>query len=171
MGQRFRQKGYQSVRIGKIFHYNNPSSIGTSGHDDMYTWDQTINPYGIDKKEEYKINTLSPRRYGGTLSWLASEGKDEEPTDGIGATKAMEFLEDFSKSGENFFLAVGMYRTHTPFVAPKKYFDLYIRDSIAIPSSSDLYLNSLPLPAAKSISSKKNQINLKYEVDQEIKEA
>ena len=36
MGQRFRQKGYQSIRIGKIFHYNNPSSIGTSGHDDMY---------------------------------------------------------------------------------------------------------------------------------------
>jgi len=171
MGQRFRQKGYQSVRIGKIFHYNNPSSIGTSGHDDMYTWDQTINPYGIDKKEEYKINTLSPRRYGGTLSWLASDGKDEEQTDGIGATKAMEFLEDFSKSGENFFLAVGMYRPHTPFVAPKKYFDLYIRDSITIPSSSDLYLNSLPLPAAKSIRSKKNQINLKYEVAQEIKEA
>ena len=58
-------RGYQSVRIGKIFHYDNPSTIGTSGMDDIYSWDQTINPYGRDKKEEYKINTLSPRRYGG----------------------------------------------------------------------------------------------------------
>ena len=29
LGQRFRQQGYQSVRIGKIFHYDNPSAIGT----------------------------------------------------------------------------------------------------------------------------------------------
>ena len=115
----------------------------------MYTWDQTINPYGIDKKEEYKINTLSPRRYGGTLSWLASEGKDEEHTDGIGATKAMEFLEDFSKSGENFFLAVGMYRPHTPFVAPKKYFDLSINLKVflgyIIFSLAGLLQNIIPL--------------------------
>ena len=171
MGQRFRQKGYQSIRIGKIFHYNNPSSIGTSGHDDMYSWDQTVNPYGIDKKEEYKINTLSPRRYGGTLSWLASEGKDEEHTDGIGATKALEFLEEFSKSGEKFFLAVGMYRPHTPFVAPQKYFDLYVKDSLNIPSLSDGYLKTLPLPAVKSVRAKKNQINLEHKLAQEIKEA
>ena len=68
MGQRFRQQGYHSVRIGKIFHYDNPSAIGTSGNDDIYSWSQTINPYGRDKIEEYKINTLSERRYGGTLS-------------------------------------------------------------------------------------------------------
>ena len=49
MGQRFRQQGYRSVRIGKIYHYDNPSAIGTSGADDIYTWDQTINPYGRDK--------------------------------------------------------------------------------------------------------------------------
>ena len=107
IGQRFRQQGYQSVRIGKIFHYDNPSTIGTSGIDDIYSWDQTINPYGRDKLEEYKINTLSPRRYGGTLSWMASDGSDEEQTDGIGASEAIKKLENFSNTGENFFLAVG----------------------------------------------------------------
>ena len=45
MSQRFRQAGYQAVRIGKIFHYDNPGTIGTSGMDDIYSWDQTINPY------------------------------------------------------------------------------------------------------------------------------
>ena len=63
------------------------------------------------KIEEYKINTLIPRQYGGTLSWLAADGTDEEQTDGIGATEAIEQLESFSETGQNFFLAVGMYRT------------------------------------------------------------
>ena len=103
MGQRFRQQGYRSVRIGKIYHYDNPSAIGTSGADDIYTWDQTINPYGRDKVEEYKINTLAPRQYGGTLSWLSAEGNDNEQTDGIAATEAIEQLEYFSKNGKIFF--------------------------------------------------------------------
>ena len=47
LGQRFRQRGYKSVRIGKIYHYDNPGSIGTSSADDIHTWDYTINPYGL----------------------------------------------------------------------------------------------------------------------------
>ena len=171
LGQRFRQQGYQSVRIGKIFHYDNPSAIGTSGTDDIHSWDQTINPYGRDKVEEYKINTLIPRRYGGTLSWLAADGKGEEQTDGIGASEAIKQLENFSKSGQNFFLALGFYRPHTPYVAPKKYFDLYDRSLIEIPNCGDDYLATLPLPAAKSVRAKEEQINLKEELAKEIKEA
>ena len=171
IGQRFRQQGYQSVRIGKIFHYDNPSTIGTSGIDDIYSWDQTINPYGRDKLEEYKINTLSPRRYGGTLSWMASDGMDEEQTDGIGAGEAIKKLENFSNTGENFFLAVGFFRPHTPFVAPKKYFDLYSKDNIIIPKSSPDYLKTIPIPAAKSVRAKKNQINLEEDLAKEIKQA
>ena len=171
IGQRFRQQGYRSVRIGKIYHFDNPSSIGTSSADDIYTWDQTINPYGRDKIEEYKINTLKPRQYGGTLSWLAADGTDEEQTDGIGATEAIEQLENFSKTGQNFFLAVGMYRPHTPYVAPKKYFEKYDRESIKVPVSSDKYLKSIPAPAARSIRIKKEQINLEESLAQEIMEA
>ena len=171
MGQRFRQQGYQSVRIGKMFHYDNPSAIGTSGNDDIYSWDQTVNPYGRDKIEEHKINTLTPRRYGGTLSWLAADGEDEEQTDGIGASEAIKKLDDFAKGDTPFFLAVGFFRPHTPFVAPKKYFDLYDREKIEIPESSSQYLATLPEPAAKSIRAKKNQLNLEKERAQEIKEA
>ena len=171
LGQRFRQHGYQSVRIGKMFHYDNPSAIGTSGNDDIYSWDQTVNPYGRDKIDEYKINTLRPRRYGGTLSWLAADGKDEEQTDGIGASEAIKKLDDFAKSNTSFFLAVGFFRPHTPFVAPKKYFDLYDREKIKIPEISDDYLSTLPDPAVRSIRAKKNQLNLEKERAQEIKEA
>ena len=171
MGQRFRQQGYQSIRIGKMFHYDNPSAIGTSGNDDIYSWDQTVNPYGRDKLEEYKINTLSPRKYGGTLSWLAADGNDNEQTDGIAATEAIKKLDDFVGKDIPFFLAVGFFRPHTPFVAPKKYFDLYNREQINIPEISSDYLTTLPDPAVKSIRAKKNQINLGKEQAQEIKEA
>ena len=171
LGQRFRQQGYQSVRIGKVFHYDNPSAIGTSGNDDIYSWDQTVNPYGRDKIEEYKINTLKPRRYGGTLSWLAADGKDEEQTDGIGASEAIKKLDDFATNNTPFFLTVGFFRPHTPFVAPKKYFGFYDRDKIEIPKIPSDYLATLPEPAVKSIRAKKNQLNLKTEIAQEIKEA
>ncbi len=171
LGQRFRQYGYQSVRIGKMFHYDNPSAIGTSGNDDIFSWDQTINPYGRDKIEEYKINSLTPRRYGGTLSWLAADGKDEEQTDGIGASEAIKKLDDFAKSNTSFFLAVGFFRPHTPFVAPKKYFDLYDREKIEIPEIDHFYLSTLPDPAVRSIRAKKNQLNLEKQLAQEIKEA
>jgi iduronate 2-sulfatase len=113
LGQKFRKENYHSVRIGKIYHYHNPRDIGTAGHDDNYSWDQTVNPYGRDKIEEYKINTLKPKSYGGTLSWLAADGTDEEQTDGIGATETIKFLDRFAESGENFFLAFGLYRPHT----------------------------------------------------------
>ena len=171
MGQRFRQQGYQSVRIGKIFHYDNPSAIGTSGNDDIYSWDQTVNPYGRDKIEEYKINTLSARKYGGTLSWLAADGKDDEQTDGIAVTEAIKKLDDFANTGTPFFLAVGFFRPHTPFVAPKNYFNLYNREKIEIPEISSEYFATLPEPAVKSIRAKKNQLNLEKERAQEIKQA
>ena len=171
LAQRFRQQGYQSVRIGKIFHYDNPSAIGTSGNDDIYSWDQTVNPYGRDKLEEYKINTLKPRKYGGTLSWLAADGEDNEQTDGIAASEAIKKLDYFDKTDIPFFLAVGFFRPHTPFVAPKKYFHQYEREKIEIPKISDDYLSTLPVPAAKSISSRKIQLNLPKELAQEIKEA
>ena len=171
LGQRFRQQGYQSVRIGKIFHYDNPSAIGTSGNDDIYSWDQTVNPYGRDKIEEHKINTLVPRKYGAILSWLAADGKDEEQTDGIAASEAIEKLSDFAETKTPFFLAVGFFRPHTPFVAPKKYFDYYDRKKIEIPELPNDYLTTIPDPAVKSIRAKNSQINLKKERAQEIKEA
>ena len=175
LGQRFRQRGYKSVRIGKIYHYDNPGSIGTSSADDIYTWDYTINPYGRDKEEEYKIKTLKTRQYGGTLSWLEAEGSDEEQTDGIIATEAIEQLEKFAKSGENFFLGVGFFKPHTPYVAPKKYFEMYDINNIDIPEMSEDFLKTIPEPAAISLrhkgDGKGNQYDLSKSEAQEIKRA
>jgi len=171
LGQKFRTENYHSVRVGKIYHYHNPRDIGTAGHDDSFTWDRTVNPYGRDKKEEYKIKTLKPKLDGGTLSWLEAEGNDEEQTDGIGAMKTMGFLDEFAESGENFFLAFGLYRPHVPFVAPKKYFDLYDLADFQVPESSNDYLKTIPKPAAISVRSKKEQVYLDKELSKTIKRA
>ena len=140
---------YNSVRVGKIYHYHNPRDIGTSGHDDHFTWDQTVNPYGRDKIEEYKLNKVKENFDGATLSWLESEGLDSEQTDGIGADETIKFLEKFSKSKENFFLAFGLYRPHIPFVAPKKYFELYEKDDMFVPSNGDDFLKTISAPVLK----------------------
>ena len=58
MSQLFRNHGYFATRIGKIYHYNVPKHIGTSGHDDPYSWDYTINPRGRDKDDEELIAGL-----------------------------------------------------------------------------------------------------------------
>ena len=171
LGQRFIMEKYNSIRVGKVYHYHNPRDIGTSGHDDHFTWDQTVNPYGRDKIEEYKLNKVKENFDGATLSWLESEGSDNEQTDGIGADETIKFLDKFSKSKENFFLAFGLYRPHIPFVAPKKYFDLYEKDNMTVPSNGDEFLKTISSPAAKSLRARKEQINLDNSTIKTVKEA
>ena len=130
--QAFQQAGYFAGRVGKIYHYNVPASIGTDGFDDPPSWMQTINPIGRDKAEENQVFNAEPhRKISGALSWLAADGSDEEQTDGMIATEAIRLME--SKRQEPFFLAVGFFRPHTPYVAPRKYFDLYPVEQLRLP--------------------------------------
>ena len=158
--QMFRRAGYLATRVGKIYHYNVPKHIGTGGHDDPYSWSYTINPRGRDVDDESLIFSLRPKSFGGTLSWLAADGTDEEQTDGIAATETIELLEKYARTKQAFFLAVGLYRPHTPYVAPKKYFEMYPRDSIRVPTVPEGYLATLPEPARTSIRRKKEQLDL-----------
>jgi iduronate 2-sulfatase len=125
MSQTFRQQGYFAARIGKLYHYNVPNSIGTNGHDDPASWELELNPAGVDRLEEHpKITTLTPHQFGATLSWYASPKGDAEHTDGMEASDAEWVLERCAKQRNRpFFLAGGFFRPHTPYVSPRKYFD------------------------------------------------
>lgn len=132
MPQLFQQHGYFVARVGKIFHYSVPNAIGTSSADDPTSWQLVVNPRGIDREIHDRIHTLEPGKFGGTLSWFNIKSRDEEHTDGIGATEAIRLMEAHhpKKTGKPFFLAVGFYRPHTPYVAPSHWFDRYPREKI-----------------------------------------
>ena len=146
--QLFKQQGWFAARVGKLYHYGVPADIGTSSLDDFSSWDLVINPRGRDREEHAKIFSLKPGQFGATLSWLADdEGEDTDHSDGIGATEAVHLLERFKKNAQPFFLAVGFYRPHTPYVAPKKYFELYPLAQIILPKLSADDLTRTPAAA------------------------
>ncbi|WP_404305738.1 sulfatase [Neorhodopirellula lusitana] len=132
--QAFQKAGYFSARVGKIYHYNVPASIGTDGFDDPPSWNATVNPRGRDKDDEAMVFNAEPhRKISGSLSWLAAQGNDEEQTDGMIATEAIQIMQ--AHRDEPFFLGVGFFRPHTPYVAPAKYFDMYPVDTLRLPYS------------------------------------
>jgi iduronate 2-sulfatase len=159
--QAFRQQGYFAGRIGKLYHYNVPNSVGTSGHDDPASWELQLNPAGVDRTEEHpKITTLTPGQFGGTLSWYASPKSDENHTDAMLAADAEWVLERSAKPNQRpFFLAVGFFRPHTPYVAPKDpYFGYYPREKMRI--VPDIKADQADIPAAGLASYKREQDNM-----------
>ncbi|HSJ01433.1 MAG TPA: sulfatase-like hydrolase/transferase, partial [Verrucomicrobium sp.] len=149
--QLFKNAGFFTARVGKLFHYGVPGEIGTSGLDDPPSWQQVVNPRGVDKDVEDEIQTIAPPnakgpgRFGGTLSWLSVADDRGEHTDGIAAAEGIKLLE--AHKDKPFFLAVGFYRPHTPYVAPKKYFDLYPLDRITLPSTPADFATQTPKAA------------------------
>lgn len=158
--QAFRQDGYLAARIGKLYHYGVPNSIGTNGHDDPASWELEINPAGVDRLEEHpKIFSLISGNFGGTLSWYASPQPDEKHTDGLQAKDAEWVLERCAKEKDHpFFLAVGFFRPHTPYVSPEKWFKGYPEADMPVVTGIKEDQADLPAPALGSYKKEQDQL-------------
>lgn len=121
--QLFQKNGYFAARVGKMYHYGNPGQIGTDGLDDPPSWNQRINPRGIDKDEEPKLVNYTPARgIGSALSYYASPARDEQHTDGMVASEIIRLMEEHRD--QPWFLGAGFYKPHCPYIAPSRYFDM-----------------------------------------------
>jgi arylsulfatase A-like enzyme len=141
-------QGYKAVGTGKIYH---PSSA--IDKIDPISWNM---PYLDPKESDYANNLGKPANsqyqkpenkalFVNKKERAKRDNDDEEPTtikgpstecidvpdnaydDGVIALLAKKQLIDFSKSKNPYFMAVGFHKPHLPFVAPKKYWDLYNR--------------------------------------------
>jgi arylsulfatase A-like enzyme len=151
--QLLKENGYWTGRVGKIFHYGVPNEIGTPGRDDPISWNDTVNPIGIDANlgQEGKTERISEEisNVGGALNWLSLPSEDSEHTDYKVATETIHLLEEHhpDKTGKPFFLAAGFYRPHVPSIAPSKYFDRYPLEDIVLPERRDDDRDDIPLAA------------------------
>jgi iduronate 2-sulfatase len=134
--QHFKQHGYIATYFGKIFHAGQT--------DDAISWSprQTLPPAhrpaggGYQLPESRAIvqqrRAAAVKKFGETSTlagitagpaWEAADAPDNAYSDGRTTDDAITALR--SLKGKAFFLGVGFHKPHLPFVAPKKYFDLY----------------------------------------------
>ncbi len=137
MSQRFKDAGYYTARVSKIYHMRVPGDItaGVDGPDHAASWTERYNcqaPEWMTKGEHEhltreKLNRDPNKHYGlgfGSAFYVVKGASDgAEQADVQAATKAIELMK--KHRDEPFFLAVGLVRPHVPLVAPGSYFEPY----------------------------------------------
>jgi iduronate 2-sulfatase len=125
LSQRFKDAGYFAASVGKIYH---------PGLDDPPSW-SVPNDYKLAGRY-FDPNLLKePREDAETAlvrgrSFEIADCADDELPDGKIANHAIELLR--ANKDRRFFIAAGFMRPHLPFVAPRKYYDLYPPDQIKL---------------------------------------
>lgn len=131
--QHFRLNGWRTEGMGKIFH------VGHGNHEDPVSWSvphwkanvvayalpSSKAPSGLTREEALFANQSAANLPRGA-AWESADVPDNTYPDGALADEALRRLQSAKQNpSEPFFLAVGFVKPHLPFVAPKKYWDLY----------------------------------------------
>ena len=143
--QYFKENGYQSVGLGKIF---DPRNVEGYAKDDPQSWSRPYVQVGNNKDsalgfldpafvakvraaakekglKENQYDALSKAVGGKPVAEINQDVPDRAYQDGAMAVRAVALMGELAKGPAPFFLAVGFQKPHLPFVAPKKYGDLY----------------------------------------------
>ena len=130
MNKFFQQNGYNIASCGKIYHYgiDTEQQFGDNEMTPKTTWTGRgfVTPEAI---KQIELNT----EFGRGPAFECANVHDTIYKDGINTMNAVRKLEDLKKDNKPFFLAVGLSKPHLPFVAPKKYWDMYPEASITLP--------------------------------------
>jgi arylsulfatase A-like enzyme len=130
--EQFKRHGYDSISIGKVFHYDNDApEAWTKRYEDTFVESQYFcegwcSGYQLPQNR----NALMSKRHADWPVVESAEAPESAYPDGLSAGKAVAELQAHAQTGKPFFMAVGFYRPHLPFVMPKKYWDLYKDEEI-----------------------------------------
>jgi arylsulfatase A-like enzyme len=133
--QLFKDGGYRALSFGKIFHTTN------GNHDDPDSWSQRPwkspgkgwkpappTAQARDRKPVHDAESEDP--HADDPPFDAPDCGDDDLIDGQIAKAAVAAME--ANKDQPMFLAVGFHRPHMPWIAPKKYWDLYDPKQIAL---------------------------------------
>ena len=145
--QHFKANGYTAVGVGKIFDFR---SVEGHQKDDPVSWSGPYVEFPKNPDEEFGLvnpeyvamvrakkralrdagdKTPIKKALGGSPPYEGTEAvTDDAYDDGQIAATAVKLLQELAPQQTPFFLAVGFKKPHLPFVAPKKYWDLYSPD-------------------------------------------
>lgn len=124
--EHFRNQGYFTAISGKVYH--------TGDHaEDPRSWEVESREFGKSPKpEEILEGAEAEGPKGHSFSWASLKTPDEQTPDGIVARRAVEYMERALREKRPFFVGAGFRRPHSPYAAPKKYFDMYALDSLPL---------------------------------------
>lgn len=145
--QLFKNNGWYSQGLYKIFHLipSEPKAFGNMNDPISWStplWVPSKSVYGpkgekIRQQELAELAKTGKQMGYGTIprgyALEAPDIPDGELADGETAEQAVKTLN--ALKDEPFFLAVGFYKPHLPFIAPKKYWDLYDRETLPLPDN------------------------------------
>jgi iduronate 2-sulfatase len=142
MPQYFKHHGYHAAALGKIYHvgHGNTNDVASwsvphfTGNTGMY---QLPENKEMLKKMQAELKAQGKRMDSGPRgpSIENADVPDEAYNDGKVANEAIARLNTAAQTPDQpFFLAVGFVRPHLPFVAPKKYWDMYQRSEFKLPA-------------------------------------
>ncbi len=124
--------GYTTVSLGKVYHFREDDRDGWSEE----PWRPQVPNYADPANARlHRRRNQELGRRGRGPAFEGIDVPDETYADGLIARRAVEELQQLSEAEAPFFLAVGFLKPHLPFVAPKRYWDLYDRESIQLPAT------------------------------------
>ena len=134
--EHFKKNGYETLSIGKIYHHPTDDRQGWSAEpyragtfpEGAWKGRGYLTQEAISQMESY--NKANPKMKGRGPAFEAADVPDAAYPDGANTEHAIKELTRLKN--KPFFLAMGLYKPHLPFNAPKKYWDMYKPESIKL---------------------------------------
>lgn len=147
MPELFRRSGYRTTCLGKISHSPDGRLFSQNGQGDgavelPNAWDELPTPFGPWERGWGAFFAYEGGRHredgkGHRDLMEFTAGRDEDLPDGLIANEAIKQLKKARDSGQPFFMGVGFYKPHLPFVATQKDWDAFEGVDIPPPHSPE----------------------------------